>query len=220
MATIGRDIWFIVNEMNREKKEFKQELLDDSMAELQTLFEDVKKEYQKKYSMQECRIKRRICLILMLILIIGALCISIKAFAFPKQAKINSDWKSYLNLLSKAEKDRWLNKEQEKDGAYMQINQVALAGENNNRFNLGLINSPYSACDIEVVIKLKENETVVYESPVLQPGTVVEEADFQEVSDREEEEAIAYFSFYDGRGKQVKEEKVEIVLQRDRGADK
>lgn len=134
----------------------------------------------------------------------------------PDTAKRNPDWKSYLSVLNKKEKEKWLSKKQETDGSYMQMNQIVLIGSDGYTADLRLINPPYSACDIEISIKVPGLEDVVYQSGRLAPGTVIEEGRLNNNYSLQEGKAKVYFKFYDGSGKLVGEKELDIEIQQEK----
>ena len=182
MDRIGKGMWCIVKEMNKQNTE------------------ETGKRKIVKY-------------VVFLLLAVAAVLVGMKAFMAPAVAERNPEWENYLGILSKTEKEQWLSKERESDGAYMQVNQIVLVDADGYTAELRFINPPYSACDAAITIKLKDNDTVIYRSEIIKPGTIVAEAGLNDNYSGQEGKAAAYFEFYDGRGKLIKEKELEIDVR-------
>lgn len=157
---------------------------------------------------------KKVYLVLLLLMMGTSICLGIRIAKGPATAEQNPEWKSYLAELNKKEREEWQNHEQEKETAYIQINQVLVLQGEKSTVDLGLINPLYSGSDVKVVIRLRKNNKVIYTSPQIKPGTVIQKADLEVVVEAEEKAAAA-FSFYDGRGKLVKEDEVEVAIRKE-----
>lgn len=137
-----------------------------------------------------------------------------KYFSLPNVADINVKWEQNTGLLTNAEKEKWLTREQEDSGAYIQVNTLVLVDSDTGEADLMLINPKYSACNLKITIKVEETSKLLYESPTLSPGTVIEKARIDTgLLKNKKENAIVHYVFYDGSNNILMERDVEVVLE-------
>lgn len=183
------------------------------IEDLDKLFKQTRNEDENRNKLRRYYTSSKIYSVIVLILIMLAVYCGIRAFVKPQMAELNPNWKTYIDILNKKEKEKWLEKKQDKNAAYIQINQIITIAEDGTKANIRLINPPYSACDMEVTVQLEDGQKLFYQSDRLKPGTLIEYIDLTKREIYEDEKAMAIFWFYDGKGNLLREEKLELTLK-------
>lgn len=126
----------------------------------------------------------------------------------------------YEAILNEKEKEEWKGRKTDSSRLFVQMNQkLNLDGDGN--VYLRLINPPYSAFDIQIRVYIQDDpETVLFQSEVLEPGTILEYADFDSVPEPGEYAAGVEYTVYDKKGNKIgtHEVSVELSTQGQQGA--
>lgn len=118
-------------------------------------------------------------------------------YAYDAQAK-----NGIINARSKDEIQRILN-QQVKDGMFnVSINSNPILTNGSSEGNLWIENVPNNKCDLKVVIKLKNGETV-FETKRIKPNQNIKNAKLSEHLKKGDYPAIASFTAYDKESDKV-----------------
>lgn len=121
----------------------------------------------------------------------------------------------YESILNEKEIEEWKNRETDNSRLFIQMNQKLNINDEGKAY-LRLINPPYSAFNIQVKIYAQDNpEEVLYQSEVLEPGTILEYADFDSIPSPGQYEGGVEYTVYDKDGSIIgtHEVAVEITAQ-------
>lgn len=118
----------------------------------------------------------------------------------------------YEDILTEKEKEKWRTREKDPSRLFVQINQKMEITDRENVY-LRLINPPYSALKIQVKIYMKEEpDTVLYQSDIVEPGTVLEYVPFAQVPEDGEHAAEVEYTVYDEEGNRLGTHKMAIDI--------
>jgi len=126
----------------------------------------------------------------------------------------------YEAILNEKEKEEWIGRKTDNSRLFVQMNQK-LNPDKDGKVYLRLINPPYSAFNIQIRVYIQDDpETVLYQSEVLKPGTILEYADFDSVPEPGEYAAGVEYTVYDDKGNKIgtHEVAVELSAQEQQGA--
>lgn len=136
-----------------------------------------------------------------------------RVFMQPELAPINQGWKSYRVNLSQNEWKEWTNRKQRIKDNYAQISQRILVDPNTGELVMHYANPPYGANLSQLKICLDdEEETVLYQSKKILPGTLVDTASMKEKLSAGTYSCRAYFKFYTNQKKLLSEHDVVVEL--------
>lgn len=118
---------------------------------------------------------------------------------------------AYENLLTEKEQKAWRETPLEAGNAFIQLDTKALLSKDGKSVKLHLVNPPYSDLHFQIVLKLEKGE-ILYKSPVVKPGTLVEEIPLGLMLKQEEHSATVEYSFFDSRGKEQKKYNLDVTI--------
>ena len=99
--------------------------------------------------------------------------------------------------LPKAEVQSWKKREVDRDQLFVKLNTAMTMDSENGEANISIMNPPYSAYNFRIKIVLEnQEETVLYSSDLIEPGTYLEVVKFQESLDNGSYEASVFYTFY------------------------
>jgi len=116
----------------------------------------------------------------------------------------------YEGVLTGNEKKEWESREEESGRLFVQLNQN-IAVEDIEQVYLRLINPPYSVYNFSV--KIMVEDTVLYESELLSPGTVLEYVPFSQTLEAGNYTGKAEYQIYDNDGNSMGTYEVDVMLQ-------
>jgi len=154
------------------------------------------KRYQKRCQMQkrQQQLKR---------IIVGVLAAALVVTGSILAVIRKSDAEEIRELpegLPEAEAENWKNKEVDKEQFFISLNTALTVSEGNREANLSIMNPPYSAYDFRIKIAMDdEDESILYHSEVISPGTYLQTVTFQKELLAGQYEATVYYTFYGDR---------------------
>lgn len=120
----------------------------------------------------------------------------------------------YQDVLTEEEKTEWREKKADSDEVYIQINTRIPLKTASHKADIRLINPPYSKYKLQVEIQSSdEAKTVWYQSEVLEPGTIIETADFLESLKPGEYDATVKYTFFDQEEKEIGAHPVAVKIE-------
>lgn len=118
----------------------------------------------------------------------------------------------YASILSDDEKKEWESRQADSSRLFVQINQKLNAAEDGNVY-LRLVNPPYSAFNIQIKVYIQDApDTVLYQSDIMEPGNILEYAEFDNLPEPGEYTAGVEYTVYGSDGNKIGTHEVAVDL--------
>lgn len=118
----------------------------------------------------------------------------------------------YETILTEEEIEEWKNRETDNSRLFVQMNQK-LRIASDKKVYIRLINPPYSAFGIQVKVYTQDDpETVLYQSDILEPGTILEYAEFGSSPEPGQYAAEVEYTVYDKDGNKIGTHEVAVEI--------
>jgi hypothetical protein len=121
----------------------------------------------------------------------------------------------YRRILTKEEVSKWKKMSVQSGKAYVEVN-TRVEVDKNGKADIRLVNPPYSdfVLKIEIVVEVDATKTkTLYTSDFIEPGTVVETVELEEILPTEEQEAKVIYSFYNREEEKQADYEQKIMLK-------
>lgn len=141
--------------------------------------------------------------------------IALRVFAGQGTLSHPADAAPYRDILTEQEQQAWANTPVKSGEAIIQMNQRIPVSTKENIAQMRLINPPYSAFVCSVTLTVKGEDSPLYTTERLQPGTVLNSVPLAQLPNQQETQAVALYTFYDVQGGVRGEYPLEVVLVRE-----
>jgi len=116
---------------------------------------------------------------------------------FNTKGDAQADHRTVPKGLPETEVENWKNKAVDEEQFFITLNTALTIQEGKKEANLSILNPPYSAYDFQVDIILEDQEeTLLYRSELIKPGTYLQMVEFREKLKAGIYEAMVYYTFY------------------------
>ena len=158
--------------------------------------------------------RTKVMLYILLVIFTGLMMFSgYQAFINTSEVPRNRDAGRYGEILTEEEQKAWGTKEVQRGEAVFQLNLEIPVDVRSRRAEIRLVHPPYSDFICQVELTEEESGIVLYESEEMIPGTVIQYAILSETMAEGTYDAIARYTFTDGKGKVYGTYDVETVLE-------
>ena len=165
--------------------------------------------------------RTKITLYILLPVFMGLMLFSgFQAFINTSEVPRNRDVARYGEILTEEEQKAWKTKEIQRGEAVFQLNLEIPVDAQTRRAEIRLVHPPYSDFICRVALTEVESGIVLYESEEMIPGSVIQYAVLSETMAEGSYDAIASYTFTDGKGKVYGTYEVETVLDVKEGGSK
>jgi len=165
--------------------------------------------------------RTKITLYILLPVFMGLMLFSgFQAFINTSEVPRNRDVSRYGEILTEEEQKAWKTKEIQRGEAVFQLNLEIPVDAQTRRAEIRLVHPPYSDFICRVALTEVESGIVLYESEEMIPGSVIQYAVLSETMAEGSYDAIASYTFTDGKGKVYGTYEVETVLDVKEGGSK
>lgn len=135
-----------------------------------------------------------------------------QAFINTSDVPRNRDVTRYRDILTEAEQEDWTGKGIQKGEAVFQLNLEIPVDAAGSQADIRLVHPPYSDFICKVRLKDMESGIILYESGEMIPGTLLQYITLSETMAVGKYDAVAEYTFMDGKGKVHGTYDVKVVL--------